>query len=236
MKHLPFSFLMLISLLFVGSLVACDTEFQNNPHGLSYIYQLTPLTTAPVVPTAKATPIPSLAPFGFGASLQAITTQYGPPTRYSAPPLYAFQDGSNPWPKGSLIIVTMKEDRAVEFSYVPGSNHPMTYQEAQDFVVKLLPSDIQGPKTVQQEDDHNGKCLAKIYHSDILKKTFPPNDFLSPDGKDSDPGSITVNFFPYGTTSYDGQYSTSDNFGTSNHVTPSQVNSILVNLGSRLSC
>src|SRR5947199_6908737 len=108
MKHLPFSFLMLISLLFVGSLVACDTEFQNNPHGLSYIYQLTPLTTAPVVPTAKATPIPSLAPFGFGASLQAITTQYGPPTRYSAPPLYAFQDGSNPWPKGSLIIVTMK--------------------------------------------------------------------------------------------------------------------------------
>jgi hypothetical protein len=51
--------------------------------------------------------------FGFGASLQAIVSQYGQPTKYTKLPLYAFQDGNDAWPQGSLIIVTMKEDHAI---------------------------------------------------------------------------------------------------------------------------
>lgn len=214
-------------------LAACDTRFQDNPHGPSYVNQLTPEATVPTIPTTGITTDPHLSAFGFGASLQAIAAQYGQPTKYTKPPLYAFKDGNNAWPHGSLIIVTMKDDRAVEFSYVPGSDHPMTYQEAQDFAVKLLPDDVQGPKTVQQEDDHNGKCLAKIYHSETLKKIFPSNDFISPDGKDNDPGSVTINFYPNGDTNTDGQYSSvADN--TIHNA--SIVNSMLINLGNRPSC
>ena len=237
MKRFTIPSLLVLVILLVSSLAACDTAFQNNPHGTSYVAQLTPLATAPVIPTTGAASVPHLSPFGFGASLQAIAAQYGPPTKYSAPPLYAFQDGNDAWPKGSLVIVTIKENRAVEFSYVPGSDHPMTYQEAQDFAVKLLPDDVQGPKTVQPEDDHTGKCLARAYHSDLLKKTFPPNDFLSPDGKDSDPGSVTINLYPDGATNVYNQYITSGFWGTDNVIqNTSQVNSVLINLGSRPSC
>ena len=212
---------------------ACDTDFQNNPHGPYYLNQLTPEATLPAISTANITAAPHLSSFGLGASLQAIIAQYGQPTKYTKPPLYAFQDGNDAWPQGSLIIVTAKEDRAVEFSYVPGSDHPMTYQEAQDFAVKLLPDDAQGPKTVQQEDDHNGKCLAKVYHSATLKQVFPPDDFISPDGKDNDPGSVTVNFYPDASTNNAGQYI---NMGSNTISNTSTVNSVLINLGNRPSC
>lgn len=237
MKRLTTSpFLCLVLLLVSVLAVACDTSFQNNPHGPFFANQLTPLSTLPMVSTAKPITKPHLSAFGLGASLQAIAAQYGQPTKYSAPPLYVFQDGNDAWPKGSFIIVTMKEDRAVEFSYVPGSDHPMTYQEAQDFAVKLLPDDAAGPKTVQQEDDHNGKCLAKTYHSDVLKSLFPSNDFTSPDGKDTDWGSVTVNFYPDSFTNVQGQYDNGGNFGSNLIQSTSQVNSVLINLGSRPSC
>lgn len=235
MKRLTTLSILCLSVLLVTLLSACDTTFQNNPHGPAYIDQLTPLASAPTVPVGKPTTNPRLSPFGFGASLATITTQYGQPTKYSAPPLYAFQDGNDVWPKGSLVIVTMKEDRAVEFSYVPGTDHPMTYQEAQDFAIKLLPDDAQGPKTVQKEDDHNGKCLAKTYHSDILKSVFPTNDFISPDGKDSAAGSVTVNFFPDSEMLFDGKYN-NDGSLSNNILNAIQVNSILINLGSQPSC
>ena len=226
--------LLTITLMLV--LTACDTAFQNNPHGAYYINQLTPSANIPTIPTTQTTPTPHLSPFGLGASLPAIVAQYGQPTKYTAPPLYAFQDGNNTWPKGSLIIVTMKNDQAVEFSYVPGTDHPMTYQEAQDFAVKLLPDDAQGPKTVQKEDDPSGKCLAKTYHSDLLKQIFPANDFITPDGKDQDLGSVTVNFFPDANTGFDGQYTQTIPSGSNSITSTNQVNSILVNLGSRISC
>ncbi len=229
-------------LLVAIGIAACDTPFQNNPHGPTYVDQITPITTVPVVATTKPTITLHLSPFGLGASLQAIVAQYGQPTKYTVPPLYAFQDGGDSaWPKGSLIIVTMKEDRAVEFSYAPGSDHPMTYQEAQDFAVKLLPDDAQGPKTVQQEDNNQGKCLAKTYHSDLLKKIFSPNDFMSPDGKDTNLGSVTVNFYPDAATysitdSTDyGKY-TQQGDGSNHIVSTNRVNSVLINLGDRPSC
>lgn len=234
MNRLPV-ILFCFSLILVASvLVACDTEFQNNPHGLSYVNQLTPAASAPAISNTNVTVAPHLSAFGFGASLQAIATQYGQPTKYTKPPLYAFQDGNDMWPQGSLIVVTMKEDRAIEFSYVPGSDHPMTYQEAQDFAVKLLPDDAQGPKTVQQEDDHNGKCLAKIYHSETLKKIFPADDFISPDGKDTDLGSVTVNFYPNAELALNGEYSGGGGYNTI--ISTNTVNSVLINLGNRPSC
>jgi hypothetical protein len=127
------------SSFFIGQMT--DTAFQDNPHGSFFLNQLEPQGTAPVVPAVKPTPLAHFSSFGLGASLQGLLAQYGQPTKYSAPPFYAFQDGNDAWPKSSLIVVTMKDSRAIEFSYVPGTNHPMTYQEAQDFAVKLLPDD-----------------------------------------------------------------------------------------------
>lgn len=238
MKRFALAFCLLALLLI---LAACDRAFQDNPHGPAYVDRLTPQASVPAVPVTKTALTPHLSPFGFGATLQEIVAQYGQPTKYTVPPLYAFQDGSAAWPSGSLIIVTMKEDRAVEFSYVPGTNHPMTYQEAQDFAIKLLPDDAQGPKTVQQEDDHNGKCLVKIYHSELLKKIFPTEDFISVNGKDDDLGSVTVNFYPDSAISSGdvnsslpkGEYESP--FGNT-ILSPNQVNSVLINLGSRPSC
>ena len=221
-------------LLTLSACATADTTFQNNPHGPSFIDHLTPTAKAPLIPTAKTSTPPHLSPFGFGASLAALAAHYGQPAPYTAPPLYAFQDGNDAWPKGSLIIVTFKNNRAIEFSYIPGSDHPMTYQEAQDFAVQLLPDDVQGPKTVQQEDDHAGKCLAKTYQSTRLKALFPPNDFISPDGRDEANGTVTLNLFPNSQTLTDGTY----NSGSFSNIIQStnQVNSILINLGSKPSC
>jgi len=218
-------------------LSACDSAFQNNPHGPSYVLALTPVSSAPSVPISTALKPPAhLSPFGFGASLAALVAHYGQPTPYSAPPLYAFHDGNDTWPKGSLVVVTMKNNRAVEFAYDPGTDHPMTYQEAQDFAVQLLPDDVQGPKTVQLENDHTGKCLAKTYQSPLLKALFPPNDFISPDGKDTADGSVTLNLYPdAGTNEFSKVYS-SDAFGSNTIVSTNQVNSVLLNLGSQPSC
>lgn len=235
-KHFFLPSLVALALVLMVLLSACDTAFQSNPHGSVYLLQETPLTTAPVVPTAPPTHTLHLSPFGFGASLQALVAHYGQPTTYSAPPLYAFHDGNDAWPKGSLVIATMKNNRAVEFSYVPGTDHPMTYQEAQDFAVQLLPDDVQGPKTVQQEDDHAGKCLAKTYHSTMLTTIFKPNDFISPDGKDSANGSVTLNLFPDATTDVQGAYNQESLNGSNTVLSTSQVNSVLINLGSKPSC
>lgn len=222
-------------LLAIGLLAGCDTLFQLNPHGPEYVDTLTPT----VVPHVTGTPAhePHLSLAGFGSTLPDLAAQYGNPTGYSSPPLYAFQDQGQKWPNGSLIIVTMKSNRAVEFAYDPGTNHPMTYQEAQDFAVKLLPDDVQGPTTIQQEDDHNGKCLAKTYTSKLLATIFPADDFISANGKDALPGTVTVNFFP------DYQISTTEGTPSPNQVITGnvllnhdQVNSVLVNLGSVPDC
>lgn len=241
MKRVPFLFLVLLSFL----LAACgDPNFQNNPHGPASLAQMTPLAQSPSIPSLPAPTVdPHLAPYGFGASLQSLISHYGQPTKWSTPPLYAFADtdiGSpQPWPVGSLVIVTMRYNQAIEFSYVPGAGHPMTYQEAQIFAGKLLPADAQGPKTIQQENTSQGKCLAKTYQSATLRADFSPDDFLAPDGKDDMLGSVTVNFYPNApvdTASSDtpGHY---DNYGGSNMLNDTNtVNSVLVNLGSQPSC
>ncbi len=86
-----------------------------------------------------------------------------------------------------------------------------------------MPDDVQGPKMVQQEDDPNGKCLAKTYHSDLRKKIFPPNDFLSPDGKDSDPGRVTVNLYPDSNINVSGQYENGSDGGVNHIFSTSQM-------------
>lgn len=236
MKHVHRPTFFVLALMLMLTLSACDTAFQNNPHGPAYVQQLTPVSPAPLLPTNKTSTLPHLSPFGFGASLQALVSHYGQPTGDTAPPLYGFHDGNNAWPKGSLVIVTIKNNRAVEFSYVPGSDHPMTYQEAQDFAVQLLPDDVQGPKTIQQENDHAGKCLAKTYQSALLKTQFPSNDFISPDGKDTSAGSVTLNLYPDNVTLPNGTYSNPDSSSYNTLTSTNQINSVLINLGSKPSC
>jgi hypothetical protein len=115
----------------------------------------------------------------------------------------------------------------------------MTFQEAQDFAMKLLPDDAVGPLMIQQEDDHAGKCLVKIYQSKALASLFPASDFMTADGKDGNPGTVTVNFYPDLNYSYSsvesesrGQDGSTDNL----FLDHNQVNSVLINLGSVPSC
>jgi hypothetical protein len=236
-QPVTFFFLASMTLVLAVALVACfEPPFQDNPHGAAYVKQITPTAQPTVSLPAKPTVVPHLAQAGFGSTLQNLVAQYGQPTTYSVPPLYAFQDGPEKWPQGSLVIVTMKSGRAVEFSYVPG-NHPMTFQEAQDFAVKLLPDDAQGPTTIQQEDDQQGKCLAKVYQSNLLKTIFPADDFMSMDGKDNKPGTVTINFYPELDRSYNYNGNIGQN-GDGNNVllNHNQVSSVLINLGERPSC
>ncbi len=86
--------------------------------------------------------------------------------------------------------------RAIQFSFVPGSNHPTTYEQAQALVEALLPSDITGPVTVNQQNQEKRICLSKSYHSPTLAKLFPPQDFISQNGKAGILGDVIVSFFP----------------------------------------
>lgn len=222
-------FLLLVFVIVALLLAACGS-FQDNPHGPAYIYTLTPTTSGPTVPPGKGTLLPHFSSAGFGASLQSLRDQYGDPTGLSRPPIYAFGDGASSKAQPAQLLVTMKDSQAIEFSYVP--QHPMTYQEGEDFATKLLPDDVVGPTVVQKEDDNNETCLAQTFKSTILANLFPKSAFLSPDGKDDTPGSVTVNFYP-NFNRYSDQTLNTNNIGPADQVS---VSSVLVNLGTRPSC
>jgi len=103
--------------------------------------------------------------------------------------------------------------------------------------VKLLPDDASGPVTLQTEDDTQGKCLAKTYQSTLLKSAFPADDFMSADGKDGKPGSVTVNFFPNLRRTLEKTVDGGATFPAGDVLIDSNtVSSVLVNLGTRPSC
>lgn len=226
-KQKPF---LLIAFAILALLLAACGSFQDNPHGPAYIYTLTPTASGPVVPPGKGKLLPHFSSAGFGASLQSLRDQYGDPTGLSRPPIYAFGDGVSNKAQLAQLLVTMKDGQAIEFSYVP--QHPMTYQEGEDFATKLLPDDLIGPTVVQKEDSSNGTCLAQTFKSTVLANLFPKSAFLSPDGKDDTPGSVTVNFYPNFYRDTDQTINTS-NPGPIDSVS---VSSVLVNLGTRPSC
>jgi hypothetical protein len=149
--------LLLVACLSLALLLVACGNFQDNPHGPAYIYTLTPTTNGPAIPPGKGQLLAHFTAAGFGASLQALRDQYGDPTGLSRPPIYAFNDGASNKAQAAQLLVTMKDAQAIEFSYVP--QHPMTYQEGEDFATKLLPDDAVGPTVVQKEDDNNGTCV-----------------------------------------------------------------------------
>ncbi len=222
--------LLLVACMILAGLLAACGSFQDNPHGPAYIYTLTPTTNGPAVPPGKGKLMAHFTSAGFGASLQALRDQYGAPTGLSRPPIYAFNDGTSGKAQPAQLLVTMKDAQAIEFSYVP--QHPMTYQEGEDFATKLLPDDVVGPATIQKEDDNNGTCLAQTFTSAVLAKLFPKSAFLSADGKDDTPGSVTVNFYP-NFNRWNDQTLDQSSPGPLDHVS---VSSVLVNLGTRPSC
>ncbi len=221
-------FHLLVSVVSFTLLLAACGNFQDNPHGPAYIYTLTPTAKGPAVPPGKGQLPAHFTSAGFGASLQSLRDQYGDPTGLSRPPIYAFNDGTSNKAQPAQLLVTMKDGQAVEYSYVP--QHPMTYQEGEAFATKLLPDDAVGPTVVQKEDDNNGTCLAQTFTSAVLAKLFPKSAFLSPDGKDDMPGSVTVNFYP---NFYRLSDQTMSSGNLADHVS---VSSVLVNLGTRPSC
>ena len=225
--------LLLFALPLLLLLSGCEQDFTVNPHGGQYLSSL----SSDNAPKIAVSSNQSISGAILGSSLANFVAQYGQPTGYSRPPLYVFNDAhaTEGWPKGSAIIVTVQNMQAVEFSYDPGSDHPMTYQEAQAFAISVLPQDAQGPTTVQQENISQGKCLAKTYTSASLATIFPKNDFTSPTGKDSLPGTVTVNYYPdYELTT--SNQSNQDITGNNMVNSTTQVNSVTVELGSSPSC
>lgn len=219
-------------------LAACNTPFPFNPLGAQYLNSITP-TAAPKVATVSygTTAGPSAQ---LGSPLSAFAEQYGQPTTFSKPPIYAFHDTnqSEGWPTGSQILVVMTNMQASEISYVSGTDHPMTYQEAQIFSVSVLPTDSAGPTTLQQENDGAGKCLTKLYTSKSLALEFPASDFVNPSGSTAPVGTATVTFFPdYEIKNNDnGTPITGDSIGGSTILSPIQVSSILITLGNAIVC
>jgi hypothetical protein len=219
-------------------LSACDQKYADNPHGIAYLDTQTPTAKGPDVPLAKTLLPPHIRPAGLGAPLTTFVQKYGAPKGgYSHPPLYAFQVGPDSYSNGgSILIVTIQNDRAIEFSYVAGNQHPMTYQEAQEIIAKLLPDDVTSPTLVHPADDSKKQCLVKAYQSDSLALLFQHQDFLASSGTDAKVGSITANFFPdLSSRTIYGQDSGSLN-GDSILANTTNVSSVLVNLGSKPAC
>ncbi len=219
-------------------LSACNQQYTDNPHGIAYLDAQTPTAKGPSVSSGESNLPVHIQAAGLGAPLQSFVQRYGlPKGGYSHPPLYAFQVGPDSYPDGgSLLIVTIQNNRAIEFSYVAGRNHPMTYQEAQEIIARLLPDDVTGPTLIHPADDNKKQCLVKAYQSQALAKLFQTQDFLAVTGADARSGTITANFFPdLSSRNINGQ--DGDSFtGDSELANTTNASSILVNLGTRPAC
>jgi hypothetical protein len=199
-------------------------------------------TAFPTV-TPVASPDRLLKQGGLGNTLDTFFAKYQPMTISRPPTQYAFQQTLDAWPGGSILFTEFENGaqdriaRAVQFSLVPGTNHPTTYEQAEAFVQSLFPGDRTGPVTAQALNTSSDKCLVMIWNSPDLAKTFPPEDFLGgTNGKLGKPGDIVVSFFPhveyYGTTNQT-DYQAGENDSVDN---PNIVGSVLVALGDRPSC
>jgi hypothetical protein len=178
-------------------------------------------------------------------TLDTVFAKYTPMAISHPPTHYAFQQTVDTWPGGSVLFTEFENGtqdripRAVQFSLVPGTNHPTTYEQAEAFAQSLLPADRTGPVTVQALDTDKGKCLVMVWNSPDLAKTFPPEDFLGgTSGKLGKPGDVVVSFFPY--VEYDSinqDKTLNQQSGVSDIIdSPNIIGSLLLALGDRPSC
>ena len=229
-------------------LAACDQRYQINPLGYNYVASqlATPTPKASIpVPTVippKSAP-PNLKMAGMGNTLDTFLKHAGTLLSISHPPAqYVFQTTLDIWPGGSILIVNFengKEDlipRAIQFSFVPGTNHPTTYEQAQALAEALLPSDITGPVVVNQQNQDQRVCLSKSYSSTTLAQLFPPQDFVGVNGKLAKPGDVIVSFFP--NLKQSGVYNEpqSDTSGNDQIDNANTIGSVLIALGDRPAC
>lgn len=242
----------LFAALFLSALacvLAACTTYGVNPLGYGYAYDQmaspTPRTLVfPTVTPAK-NPDPLLKQGGLGNTLDTFFAKYAPLTISHPPTHYAFQQTVDAWPGGSILFVEFENGaqdripRAVQFSLVPGTNHPTTYEQAEAFAQSLLPTDRTGPVTAQALDTNKGKCLVMVWNSPDLARTFPPEDFLGgTNGKLGKPGDVVVSFFPH--VIYNTNYNPDQTLGQSGQDdsidNPNIIGSLLIALGDRPSC
>jgi len=237
----------LLSLLAV--LLAACTSYGVNPLGYGYAYDqmASPTPRSVVFPTVTPTKNsdPLLKQGGLGNTLDTFFAKYTLMEISHPPTQYAFQQTVDTWPGGSILFTEFENGaqdripRAVQFSLVPGTNHPTTYEQAEAFAQSLLPADRTGPVTVQALDTSKGKCLVMVWNSLDLARTFPPEDFLGgTNGKLGKPGDVVVSFFPHVlyNTVYPDQ-TLGQNGGSDDSIdNPNIIGSLLMALGDRPSC
>lgn len=240
--------LIVTGMLLVLALAACNDTYKLNPLGYNYVVsqfgKSTPSarTTPPAV-TPQASPDPVLKHAGMGNTLDTFLTLYGAPLAISRPPTqYVFQTTVEAWPGGSVLVVDFENGaqdalpRAIQFSFVPGTNHPTTYEQAQALVEALLPSDITGPVTANQQNQDKRICLSKNYYSPILAQLFPAQDFIGQNGKIGKAGDVIVSFFPSLVESTFNNAPQGDIGGNDEIADPNTISSVLIALGDRPSC
>lgn len=236
------------ALLLLFVLAACDQTYQTNPLGYNYaVDQFATATPSAHLPqptlTPQQHPNPLLKQAGMGNTIATFFAHYGAALSISHPPSqYVFQTTLEAWPGGSVMFVNFENGaqdlmpRAIQFSFVPGSDHPTTYEQAQAIAEALLPSDTTGPVVVNAQSQDKRVCLSKSYYSSTLAQLFPAQDFIGVNGKPGKPGDVIVSFFPslQQGTSFNGP--ASDLGGNDEIDNPNTVGSVLVALGDRPSC
>lgn len=230
-------------------LLAACSGYAINPlgYGFAYDQMASPTPGHVVFPTVTPVknPDPLLKQAGMGNTLDTFFAKYQPLPISHPPTHFAFQQTLDAWPGGSILFVEFENGaldlipRAVQFSLVPGTNHPTTYEQAEAFVQSFLPDDRTGPVRAQALDTNNYKCLVMIWNSPDLAKIFPPEDFLGgTNGKLGKPGDIVVSFFPH--VVYDSASADRTLFqtGMNNDSIDNAdiIGSVLVALGDRPSC
>jgi hypothetical protein len=180
---------------------------------------------------------------GMGNTIDTFFAHYGAALSIShSPAQYVFQATLEAWPGGSVMFVNFENGaqdmtpRAIQFSYVPGSDHPTTYEQAQAIAEALLPSDTTGPIIVNAQSQDKRVCLSKNYYSSTLAQLFPAQDFIGVNGKAGKPGDVIVSFFPSleQNTALNGPMS--DGAGDDQIDNTNTVGSVLIALGDRPSC
>lgn len=256
--HKQKQFTALMGALFLAMLVllvGCSTPptYGVNPLGYGYAYDQFASPTPRSVPIPTVTPVKSVDPLlkqaGLGNTLDGFLVKYTVLSISRPPSLYAFAQSLDAWPGGSVLFVSFENGtqdripRAVQFSLVPGTNHPTTYAQAEAFAQGLLPDDRTGPITAQALNTTTGKCLAMVWNSADLAKIFPPEDFLSgTGGKLGKPGDVVVSFFPHVTYNNTGSYATPDQTLGQTGINgdtidnPDIIGSLLIELGDSPAC
>jgi hypothetical protein len=246
MKHIHTCLAVLVLLVLVLALAACDGNFQENPLGYSFVGKNSSNNLhhpVPLTPSHAAT-IPHLRPYGLGLPPDAFAKQYGPSLSPSQPPTqYWFQATLDAFPGGSVMIVGFDRSssdslpRATELSYVAGDHHPTTVTQAATLAESFLPDDAKGPSVLHLYDAHANTCLSETYSSTTLASFFPAQDFLDQNGKLAKAGTVTLSLFPHYPRSTDSFGNPSDTHVDSDTPDqPNAVSSFLLTLGTKSYC